>query len=265
MATTKKKSTEIAAVKKSNYLAIAGSGGAASVATMEANLETLGVADLPKVKVPSGGQTTWLVPNIVGDDEATKTLRGVFCVYAQNGVLWPSEGEAPSGTLPVLSTSDLRRAYRIGDDLGDIEQEKLDEAAIPGEFDAQGRPVVDWQKLYYCQWGTSARGKGKRAKERRIIGILREEDRFPLLVSVPPTSLRNVTNFVKALILQDVPHYKAVIELTLTKESSGGNDYGVINVHGVGTISDAEAAFVKQRFTDPIMSELQVAGSFIEE
>ena len=262
-AKAKPESTAIAVVEDSKYLAINGKS-TISEETLAANKETIEIGDLTKVKVPSGGDTTWLIKSPIGDDEATRTIEGVFAIYAFNGVLWPTEGDSPSGSLPVLISPDLKRGYRMGDDLGDLDLSELDKAAIPGEFDEQGRPVVDWEKLSYCQWGSSGRGNGKRAKERRIIGVLREGDKFPILINCPPTSLRNVTGFVKKLIMADVPHYQTVIRLSLSKTTSGGNDFSVVEVEGLGKISDEEAAFVRERFTKPTMKEFEKVSAYIE-
>lgn len=195
---------------------------------------------LVRVKTPSGGGTVWTIPDVSGE-ENTPTIRGILAGYARRGVLWPSE-EPREGTMPVLVTHDLVRAKRVGD----IPPEMADTLESCRLADG----TYDWQKLPYTQFGSGKGGFGKRAKEQRIMFILRENDPFPLVVTAQPGSLKTVKPMVARF---PVPHFQSIVELTLKKVvSRGGQPYSQIQIRLAGQLSKEAGQRVKSLYTDPL-------------
>jgi len=158
------------------------------------------------------------------------------------GTLWGSE--EPQGKVsPVLVSYDLMTAVRVGDDLGDIDPDVLESCRT-------GDRTYDWTRLPYNQYGTSRSGRGKRCKESRLMAILRADEAWPLLVTAGPGSLKTVTPFVKRLA---VPHYRAVVSLTLDRvENAGGQPYSQIVPKYVGAITKEEGDIVRRLYTEPL-------------
>lgn len=216
----------------------------AIMANMKAG-DTLKVSDFVRVKIPSGGNTRWTIDGISGEESA-ESITGLLVYQSPRGVLWPSED--PGEEAPVLVTSDFQTAVRMNDNPGDINEQVLDDAKI-------GEHTYDWQKLCGDNapygWGSGKGGVGKRARESRVLCILREADAFPLVINASPGSLATVVPFIKKL---PVPHYRAVVELRLEKARSKGKqiEYSQIKPKLVGTISAEEGHMAKQLYTDPL-------------
>jgi hypothetical protein len=134
-------------------------------------------------------------------------------------------------------------AVRVNDDIGDLDEDALESCRV-------GDRLYDWTRLPYNQYGTSKSGRGKRCKESRLLAVLRQDEAWPLLVTAGPGSLKTVTPFVKRL---PVPHFRAVVSLTLDKvENSGGQPYSQIVPKLLGTLSKEEGEIVKRLYTVPL-------------
>lgn len=250
-------STEMTTTKKKNEVAkapdapapaegpqfLALQEGSAVAEALEANVasgEQIEISDLTTVSVPSGGSTVWQFEDVDGD-VTTEELRGLMVYYGAAGTLWPSE--EPGDAMPVLVTHDMKKAYRVGDDLGDIDPKILEKCRNEdGSY--------DWLKLPYNQFGSSSKGRGKRCKDQRMVCLLREGDTFPLLVRVPPASLKGVTKFVKKL---NVPFFQCVVAMTLSKEKNkAGQPYAEIRIRRVGVVDRETGLKAKSLYADAL-------------
>lgn len=215
---------------------------------LEANLapgETMSVSDLVRVTIPSGGGTTFTIDTVRGEEDV-KSITGLFVYYGMRGLLWPSQ-ETGEGMRPLLVTNDLRVAYKVGEDYGDLSPE-----AIESCRNEDG--TYDWQKLVYNKWGTDKNGRGKRCKESRILGILQQNEAFPVIISAPPGSLAAIKTFVHRL---PVAHYQAIVELSLERENNkGGQPFSKLSPKMVGTVSDDEAEAARVMYTQPLSDVL---------
>ncbi len=241
------KETGLSVLEQSKYLALRPSSDIAEA--LEANLangERIKETDLTRVKIPGSGATRWAIPGIKGD-ETVDEIVGVLVHYSPRGVLWPSEDVG--NALPVLVSDDLRTARRVNEGIGDLDSEILDAMMLDdGRYDWRGSDEHGPNK--YNDFGTGKQGIGKRCKESRMLGILREGDAFPLLIIAAPGSLKTVVPFVKKLT---VPHFRAVVSLKLEKQKSkGGQDYARITPTLVGELSREEGTRIKQLYTDPL-------------
>lgn len=236
---------ELSVLSQSRFLAL--QPGSDLREALEANLQNEGieVQDLVRVPIPSGGATTWVVETIQGEEE-TKELVGAFVYWGVRGTLWPSE--EPSDSRPVLVTNDLHRAYKFGDDYGDLDQDVIE--SCRRQDPETGESFYDWNVLPYNKWGTSRGGRGKRCKESRIICLLRENEAFPIIVNATPGSLKTVKPFTKKLPL---PHFRCVISLSLSKQvNKGGQPYSRIEPRLTGELTKEEGAAIRQLYTTPL-------------
>jgi hypothetical protein len=204
--------------------------------------ESLQAGDLPRVPTPAGGGRMWGWTDSGNNEQSAKSIDGILVYYGVRGTLWGSE-EPQGKASPVLVSYDLMTAVRVNDDIGDLDAEALESCRV-------GDRLYDWTRLPYNQYGTSKSGRGKRCKESRLLAILRENEAWPLLVTAGPGSLKTVTPFVKRL---SVPHFRAVVSLTLDKvENAGGQPYSQIVPKLVGTISKEEGEIVRRLYTEPL-------------
>lgn len=204
--------------------------------------EGLSASDLPRVSVPAGGGKNWNWQDAGNNDVTSKSIDGILVYFGVRGTLWGSE-EPQGKTSPVLVTYDLVTGIRINDEIGDLDPDKL-EACRTGDR------TYDWQRLVYNQFGTSKSGRGKRCKESRLLGILRQSEAWPLLVTAGPGSLKTVVPFVKRL---PVPHFRAVVSLTLDRvENAGGQPYSQIVPKLTGTLTREEGEEIRRLYTMPL-------------
>ncbi len=210
--------------------------------------------DLIRIKTPSGGGTTWLY-DVQGNEVATKTIRGVLVAFAQRGTLWPSED--PSENMPFLVSENLITARKVGDKIGDLDPAVLDAMLIK---EGPNKGLYDWRGTeeggpnIYNDYGSSQKGakKGKRCKESRVMFLLTQDSVFPVVVRAQPGSLRNIKPFIKML---RVPHYRAVVELALVKETNaGGQDFSQIVPRYIGDIGKEAGKMVVETYTNPLKS-----------
>jgi len=246
-------SNELTTVADSFQALATNSRAARALAANFGTGETMSFADLTKVGVPSGGITQWQIEDITGS-QSVSALTGICCYYAPYGVLWPTDEPSEDGK-PLLVTHDLVRAYKVGDNYGDTDQE-----AIEACRNSDGS--YDWQALPYNQYGTAKGGHGKRCKELRLMALLRPEDTMPLLVRISPGSLRPVTQFFKKL---PVPFYEAIIELTLKKEKSkGGITYAQVQPRLAGVLTEEQGEMIARLYTRTL-AEAASAREFVAE
>jgi hypothetical protein len=216
--------------------------------------ETLQASDLPRVPTPAGGGKVWSWMDSGNNEQSAKSIEGVLAYYGVRGTLWGSE-EPQSKVSPVLVTYDLFTAFRVNDEIGDLDEEVLESCRT-------GDRTYDWTRLPYNQYGSAANGRGKRCKESRLLAILREDEAWPLLVSAGVGSLKTVVPFVKRL---PVPHFRACVSLTLEKvENAGGQPYSQIVPKLTGTLSKEEGELVRRLYTVPLSRVAQQIDSVNE-
>lgn len=166
------------------------------------------VFDLPRYKVPTGGQTLWEVPALDGTEpEFEKHLEGVILVFRDGRRYYrTSIDEGGAGhTPPDCISDDLVRG--VGD---------------PGGF-CQACPYSQ----FGSRRGASGAGRGQACREQRVLFVLRLDDVLPVMVTVPPTSLKNARGFFSGLALTHaVPYWGVITRISLVRDkSAAGIDY----------------------------------------
>jgi len=204
--------------------------------------ESITAADLPRVPTPAGGGKVWSWTDSGNNEQSAKSLDGALVYCGVRGTLWGSE-EPVAGTSPVLVSYDLLTATRVNEDIGDLDADVLESCRI-------GDRLYDWRRLPYAKFGSSSNGRGKRAKESRLLAVLREDEAWPLLVNAGVGSLKTVVPFIKRL---PVPHYRAVVSLTLEKvENAGGQPYSQVVPRLLRTLTKEEGDLLRRLYTEPL-------------
>lgn len=168
-------------------------------AAIAANIGSGGITpfDLDRVRVPAGGGTTFEIPGLDGVAEA-KTLEGVIVHWRSPRGYWRESFDATGGGTPPDCSSD---------------------DGITGV----GDPGGECGSCPLARFGSSEKGRGQACRQMRLLFMVREGDRLPIVVVVPPSSLKEVGRYFLRLAGNSVPYYAATtrLELRKTKNKDG--------------------------------------------
>lgn len=187
-------------------------------ALVESNLggKTLDTFMLDRVKLPTGGGTTWEVPTLDGEI-ATKELEGVIIDAPTRRTLWAAKyGQGEAGAPPICSSQD----------------------GIVGS----GEPGGSCAGCRYNVFGTDfEEGPGKRCKEFQQLFLLQPDSLIPIIINATPGSLKDVGAYFVRLLRAGLMKESVTTKLTLVKaQNKAGLDYSKI-VCSVGVKLDVAA------------------------
>lgn len=188
------------------YVALDPSRGGLEILREHLSGNEINEFDLGRVKVPAGGATSWEVPTLGGSD-SRKSVDGVVVFFKNSRSFWekPYEG---GNEPPDCSSNNAEHAVKAND-----------EVEIPASRDEEGFYLCD--TCAYSEWGSSkAGGRGQACKLTRQLFILTPEKLLPLVVSLPPTSLRPASSYFLSLA-DHMIDYKAVVTQILLEKVSG--------------------------------------------
>ena len=178
------------------------------------------------VKIPSGGGIAYEVqmggdPNEV---QAKTEIVGAVVFTHRMNAYWEQEygsGSDDSSQLPACSSMDGKTGV----------------LAETGE-------LRSCETCPFNQYGTDTKGgRGKACKNMRRIYIIADKDPTPYLMTVPPTSIKDVNTQLTHILAAGVPYTKMILACKLTKAKNANNvSYSKVTVERVGTLPDATAA-----------------------
>lgn len=192
---------------------------------------------LDRVKVPAGGATQWAIPDDTeeGGERYEKVIRGVIIYSKMGRTFWKCE-QATAGTPPDCVSDDC--IHGVGD---------------PGGF---------CEQCPYAQFGSAkgGEGQGQACKKKRMIAILTEQSILPLILYVPPTSLKDMTKYLLSLSTRHkLPRHAVITEFSLVKDRNpNGNDYSRIVPRIVGKIDDPAAILQYAEMIKPILEKTSI-------
>jgi len=184
-----------------------------------------------RIRIPTGGSTTFEVPI---DDTNFKPEKELICV--------------------IVDHHAARTYWK------ERSQNQAPDCASPDGVSGTASPVsgLEWAgSSRHCAdcpldaWGSDG-GRGKACKELRRLYLLRPGDTFPLLLTLPPTSLLNFGNYLgKRVLPTGLRLYQVVTRITLERVvSKAGNPFARACFTLVGRLNDetaqAVAAYAKQ-------------------
>ena len=197
--------------------------GSALGAAVSANLGDGGISpfELDRVRVPAGGGTLWTVPTLDGEKEE-KSIEGVIVHWRAPRAYWrESFDETGGGTPPDCSSDD----------------------GVTGVGDPGGSCSV----CPLARYGSAAKGRGQACRQMKLLFIVREGDGLPIVVVVPPSSLRAVGSYFLRLAGQQMKYHQVVTRLTLEKtKNKDGIAYSQVAAGRVAVLSPEEAAAIEQ-------------------
>ena len=127
----------------------------------------------PRVKIPGGGSLQFEIPSDDPENpDYTKYIEGVILYNHDTCAYWPEGSEYDDNVTPLCSSVDGKTGY--------------------------GAPGGVCATCALNQYGSVEKGKGKACKNMRNLYILRSGEHMPMLLSLPPTSLRPYSDFITA-------------------------------------------------------------------
>jgi hypothetical protein len=194
-------------------------------AVLEENLGAggLSVFDLPKIKIPSGGQTAFELTDLKGTRFEPR-IQGVILFARDLRGYWPGSPEETGGGKPPSCHSD-DCIHGIGD---------------PGGL-CKSCPLA--------QYGSARKGKGQACKQMKEIWLLRDGSGsiLPENLTLPPTSLGGFRDFAQMIGGSGVRLSAVVVEVGLAKVKNA-NDvaYTEATFTHVRTLNAAERVQVQE-------------------
>ena len=171
-------------------------------ATMEENLggEALSPRDLMRVKIPSGGGTHWTVPSLDDPDGVPqKQVSGVVVAHRTARAYWEKDLDDGGGGSPP-------DCFSVGGAMG------------------HGNPGGKCADCPLAQFGSKAKGNGQACKQMKEIYILQDDKVLPIVIALPPTSLKNFRQYATGLTTSGEGLSSRLTTFTLAKAS---NDAGI--------------------------------------
>jgi hypothetical protein len=209
--------------------------------------------DLDVVKIPAGGMTVWTVPDIEQGEVVKQALEGIIILQRSIRSWWAGSIEdTGGGSPPDCSSQD--GLWGVGSPAGHPDMPTEEDAAHDAKFDVRydengtlitrGRFACEACPL--AQFGSGKGGRGQACKQNRLLFLLTPDSSLPLVVKVPPSSLRAVQSFMLRLSGKGVPMYGCVVSLSLKKAQNGqGISYAEIVPSFMARLSPEETVRMK--------------------
>lgn len=182
------------AVKAADFNLITLTGDLAEAVAEE--MDGLGTIPFDRVKIPSGGGLAFELPGEDEDEaESATELVGVILDHNPVNAYWESKF-AGGNEPPTCSSYDGKRGI----------------VAETGE-------IKDCATCPYNKFGPD--NAGKACKNIHRVFMLRENNPVPLILSLPPTSLRYMRDYIgKRVLLKGFRCWQVLTRITLKKEKS---------------------------------------------
>lgn len=208
---------------------------------MEALTEELGEdAKIPydRVKIPSGGTTAFEIP---GDDpenpDIEKEIEGII-VYAQNINAYWKDAYDGAGNSPDCSSSDGKTG-----------------------MEPETGEVHNCQSCPLNEFGSGKNGNGKACKNMKRLYILRTGSPLPIVLTLPPTSIKAYTDYVgRQIVTKGLRSHHVVTKVTLKKAvSKDGITYSSAQFTKVGKVPDGMKAELTEYYNSMKASVADIA------
>jgi len=201
--------------------------------------ESLTAWDLDIIKVPLGGGTLWSIPSISGEKEV-KELTGIILLSQVQRTYWKKDFGSGGGTPPDCFAEDAIRGI--------------------------GEPGGICSECELSKFGSSEKSeKAQACQMKRMLFMLTEKSVLPMVVRIPPTSLKNSKKYLLQLAteMDETPIHHAVTTLYLQKKpNSQGIDYSEVQFKLEGVLNDVQKDQV-DKYLEQMRESLTTAATDI--
>jgi hypothetical protein len=203
------------------------------------NGQRIDAFQLDMVKVPSGGITQWTIPDIIDGERYDKRIEGIVVLQRTIRSWWKLGFDEKGGTgtqPPDCSSQDGIWGVGHPDGHPDLVESDAPEFAYEA-FDADGNQIGGKKAptRYACeacplaQFGSGKNQRGQACRQNRLVFLLTQDSALPIVIKVPPSSLKLVQGFLLKMSGKAIKPWGAVLAFELRKtQNSGGIDYSEI-------------------------------------
>lgn len=189
--------------------------------------EDFSASDLDRIKVPGAGGLMWEIPTAEGSRDS-REVRGVILLSKTGRAYWQNKYSG--------------------------ENSKPDCASLDGRC-GTGNPGGLCADCPFNQYESASEGAGKACKETRTLLVLQEDELIPTVLRVPPSSIKELKQFLLRLAKKGLRLSHVTSVLTLERDkSAGGITYSKIK------FAAADALTPEQRkLIDPFTAAFAMA------
>jgi hypothetical protein len=193
--------------------------------------ENIGVGNFKRVKVPAEQFNSWMISR-GGEDVAQKEITGILVAWKARRSFWIN-GE-PDGSPPDCSSLDNRRPVAGG------------LYSLDGERGAQN-PNGKCATCPMAQFGSDPNGgRGTACREQRLLFLVVPNALFPIVVHIPRTSIKGVTEFMLDLMDQRKKFFQVEVGLSLVKDKNkSGQGYNRVQMRKIRDLESGESMAAK--------------------
>lgn len=182
--------------------------------------EPLNLADLDRVKMPSGGGSSWSVPSIDGEQNAAE-FEGVLIHHHAARVYWDKPMDESAGQPPACSSRD----------------------GATGE----GNPSGFCHACPLAKFKSGRDGIRPACTEMRVVYVLMNDRTLPIRMTLPPTSIRPLRQYMLALTGASLPFWMVTTKISLDKaKSAKGIAYSTAKLRIGRKLIDSEVEAVRE-------------------
>jgi len=186
---------EVAKSKESNYAVMQCTQEELSAA-LEGNLgggSTVSIYDLEQIKNPGKGSMQWVVPCLEGE-KLEKEIKGIIVGKRARRSYWMTSVDEGGEGSPDCASEDGVTGRALTDD----------------------GPGGDCAECPMNEWGSDPKGgAGKACKETMDLVVVGEDDMLPVVVNLPPTSLKSFNKYMLRLTKARKPFFGVVTAISL--------------------------------------------------
>lgn len=194
-------------------------------AAIEEEMDGLGTIPFDRVKIPSGGGLSFEIPGEDEDNpESATDITGVIIHHHPINAYW-REKYAGGNEQPDCSSYDGKTG-----------------------IDRETGECKNCATCPYNQFGSDHDGgTGKACKNIHRVYILREGNPVPIILALPPTSLKGMRDYIgKRILLKGMRCYDAITKITLKKEkNASGISYSKAVFTFLGKLAPEQSAVAK--------------------
>lgn len=187
---------------------------------IKANLGTQGIStfDMDRIKIPAGGSTVWQAPTLTGI-ENVESIEGIIIHFRDVRAYWPEE--YTGANVPPSCSSD-NGVVGVGD------------------------PGGACQSCKFALFGSADKGEGQACKQSRMCFVLRPTDLMPVVIPLPPTSLKACKSYFYRLASKVLQFQDVVTRFTLTESANAtGMKYSKCELNVSRLLTDEEIMKVR--------------------
>ena len=181
--------------------------------------ESLSASDLERIRIPTGGNLNWTLPSLNGEVSA-KEFEAIILHQQLNRAYWKS-GIASGSTPPNCQSLDGKTG--------------------------QGHPGGACEDCPLSQFGSSNAKSGRPAcRQAKSVFLLRPESYLPVMLVLPPSSLKPFKQFLLRLSASKVSSQQVVVRFGLEKASNRSKiAYSLATFAVKETLTEDETATIK--------------------